>query len=196
MSDAERAELRAEWYPRLARNDAQRKLYTELVATPVRPFGDARRPDSHRTAYIPRKIKRRMKDLGYDAAYGQTSKAGQAGQAGGGNAPPGSNAAGAAGGVLSCKRCARGFGSRNALFKHLRDPSNPCGQYAAANGGCPVGDMTRQQQLKRQQKQKQQQQGRQPLRGCEQASPTTHAAAPTAPALAAATTGQPPEPPE
>jgi hypothetical protein len=40
----------------------------------------------------------------------------------------------AAGGV-PCAMCGRHFGSRNLVFRHLRDPATGCGVHVAAQGG-------------------------------------------------------------
>ena len=39
---------------------------------------------------------------------------------------------------LPCEFCSRRFTSRNAVFRHLRDPTNSCGAYVEAEGG--IGD--------------------------------------------------------
>eukprot|EP00198_Chlamydomonas_reinhardtii_P005129 XP_001694465.1 predicted protein [Chlamydomonas reinhardtii] len=54
--------LRLEWYGRLARTDAQRAEFLARVDDPPPPFGDVRRPDEHRTAWVPPKIARKEQE--------------------------------------------------------------------------------------------------------------------------------------
>lgn len=59
MGDAEKAELRAKWYPEMGRNDAETAKFAELVATPVAPFDDCRRINEHRKGWLPPKVRRK-----------------------------------------------------------------------------------------------------------------------------------------
>ncbi|KAG2454106.1 hypothetical protein HYH02_001145 [Chlamydomonas schloesseri] len=89
--------LRLEWYGRLARTDAQRAEFLARVDDPPLPFGDVRRPDEHRTAWVPPKIARKEQEqaaslveerqaLRGDGGNGEEAGAGSAGRAGGGGA--------------------------------------------------------------------------------------------------------------
>ena len=40
---------------------------------------------------------------------------------------------------VACTLCKRPFPSRNVLFRHLRDPSNDCGNQVLSNGGIAMG---------------------------------------------------------
>ncbi|KAG2498780.1 hypothetical protein HYH03_003519 [Edaphochlamys debaryana] len=51
--------LRLDWYGRLARTDAQRAEFLARVDDPPPPFVDVRRPDEHRTSWVPPKIARK-----------------------------------------------------------------------------------------------------------------------------------------
>ena len=53
----ERRELRADWYPRLARNDKERERYMARLDSPPPPFADLRRPDEHRTGWTGKRDK-------------------------------------------------------------------------------------------------------------------------------------------
>ncbi|GLC51990.1 hypothetical protein PLESTB_000570600 [Pleodorina starrii] len=54
--------LRIEWYSRLARTDAQRAEFLARVDDPPPPFVDVRRPDAHRTCWVPPKIARKEQE--------------------------------------------------------------------------------------------------------------------------------------
>lgn len=66
MSNEERAGLRAEWYPKMARTDAQRELYTSLIKTPVEPLDDMRRPMEHRAGWLGKKVRKKAIKRGAD----------------------------------------------------------------------------------------------------------------------------------
>eukprot|EP00939_MAST-03C_sp_MAST-3C-sp1_P002063 g2063.t1 len=66
MSARERADLRAVWYPRMARNDAQRELYTSRIDKPVEPLGDMRRPLAHRKGWMCKKMRKKAMAEGAD----------------------------------------------------------------------------------------------------------------------------------
>ncbi|GIL48456.1 hypothetical protein Vafri_4975 [Volvox africanus] len=60
-SERKRA-LRVDWYSRLARTDAQRAEFLSQVDNPPPPFIDVRRPDAHRTSWVPPKIARKEQE--------------------------------------------------------------------------------------------------------------------------------------
>ncbi|GFR45217.1 hypothetical protein Agub_g6612 [Astrephomene gubernaculifera] len=62
LSPERKRALRVEWYGRLARNDAQRAEFMARVDDPPAPFTDVRRPDEHRTAWVPPKIARKEQE--------------------------------------------------------------------------------------------------------------------------------------
>jgi tRNA(Leu) C34 or U34 (ribose-2'-O)-methylase TrmL len=70
MPDGERAELRKCWYPLIARKDADRARYAALADTPVDPFDDLRRPDTHRNGWVRKKIKKRNDAAGFEVGIG------------------------------------------------------------------------------------------------------------------------------
>lgn len=92
LSDQRRAALRAVWYARLARNDAQRAEFLSRVDNPPPPFQDARRPDEHRTNQLRHKVAK--KDA---AALAAAAAALEAAQAAGGSSNGAGSSVGAVG---------------------------------------------------------------------------------------------------
>jgi len=62
MSEEERDKLRADWYSKLARSEAQQKEYDRWLANPPAPFLDLRRPEEHRVVWVQKKTMERVED--------------------------------------------------------------------------------------------------------------------------------------
>lgn len=76
LSRDEKIALRARFYEQLARSDAERVAFAELVSTPPPPFDDVRRPDAHRVPWVSKRQKAR------DAAANRTLAATMGGSGG------------------------------------------------------------------------------------------------------------------
>jgi hypothetical protein len=87
MTPEERAALRREWYPKMARNgdEQERARCAELADQGgVEPFGDLRRIDKHRAGWQPPKVRKKnvakgqIDGIGFDT--GHTAASGLAGR--------------------------------------------------------------------------------------------------------------------
>jgi tRNA G18 (ribose-2'-O)-methylase SpoU len=82
MTPEERAALRKEWYPKMARNgdkEEETRCVQLAVGGGVEPFGDLRRIDKHRAGWQPPKIRKKnlakgqMDGIGFDTGHTATS---------------------------------------------------------------------------------------------------------------------------
>ena len=70
MSNAERAEIREEWYPRMARKEDQRARFMKLALEEnkgnhvIAPYVDVRRPEDHRRVWLPKKTRKKLGAIG------------------------------------------------------------------------------------------------------------------------------------
>jgi tRNA G18 (ribose-2'-O)-methylase SpoU len=67
MAEAERQELRQQWYPSLARNAREAEIYQRAVINPPPPFVDLRRCDEHRVGYVHPKQRKQLVKSGIKA---------------------------------------------------------------------------------------------------------------------------------
>ena len=73
MSENERRELRKVWYPKMARNDADRERYTKMAEDGIPrvvPFSDLRRADKHRSGWLSKKTAAKNSAAGFDVGIG------------------------------------------------------------------------------------------------------------------------------
>lgn len=70
MSDEERASIRTEWYPKMARKEDQRTRFAEIAANEnkgvhvIQPYVDVRRPEEHRRVWSSKKSRKKLGKVG------------------------------------------------------------------------------------------------------------------------------------
>ena len=80
MSNEERAVIRNDWYPRMARTEEQREMFTQTAQDEnngifkVKPYVDVRRPEGHRRVWMKKRARKKMGALGAMKYQGEIEK--------------------------------------------------------------------------------------------------------------------------